>query len=256
VVTAFTRTVSPAIQNCQLTFMERQPIDFEKAFQQHCQYEEKLRSLGVRIISLPPAPQLPDAVFVEDMAVVVNELAVIAVPARETRRSEVSVPAQALEAYRSLRFLNDSATLEGGDIIKDHQRVFVGHSTRTNMQGICQLQKILEPIGYSTQPVTVSGCLHLSTGASCIGRNTILANPDWVDTGAFAGYEVIHVSADEPWAGNVLLIHDVVLMPDSFPRTRRLLESRGFPVEVVEISEFQKAEAGITCLSLRFEVKP
>jgi dimethylargininase len=233
--------------------MERQAIDFQRASEQHRNYETKLCSLGFRVVSLPPAPPLPDAVFVEDTAVVVAELAVIAAPARPSRRNEVHELAKALEPYRPLRFLSDSATLEGGDIILQDKRVFIGLSTRTNVPGACQLQSILRPLGYFTRTVVVSGCLHLSTAASYIGRNTILANPEWVDTSAFEGYEVITLPRSEPWAANVLLVKGTVLMPNAFPQTRALLERSGFAVAEVEISEFQKAEAGITCMSLRFE---
>jgi dimethylargininase len=253
VLMAFTREVSPCIQMCQLTFMKRQAINLKRAFHQHRTYVDKLRSLGVKVLSVPSTPWLPDAVFVEDTAVVLPELAIIAAPALHTRRTEVCDVAQLLKLHRDVRFLEGPATMEGGDIIHADKHLFIGESLRTNKQGISQLRDIVSSFGYATQSVRVSGCLHLSTGAAYIGRNTMLVNPAWIGVNAFNNYEAIVVSPDEPWASNVLNIDGNILMPDSFPHTRARLERRGFTVEVIDISEFQKAEAGVTCMSLRFE---
>lgn len=250
---ALTREVSPCIQLCQLTFMKRQAIDLKRACQQHKKYVDKLSSLGVQVLSVPSTPWLPDAVFVEDTAVVLPELAIIAAPALQTRRTEICDVAQLLKLHRNVRFLEGSATMEGGDIVHGDRHLFVGESSRTNKQGISQLRDIVSSFGYTAKTVRVSGCLHLSTGAAYIGRNTMLVNPAWICVNAFKDYEAIVVSPDEPWASNVLNIGGKILMPDSFPQTRARLERRGFAVEVIDISEFQKAEAGVTCMSLRFE---
>lgn len=255
-LTAVLRGVSPHIEQCQLTYMERQAIDYEKACRQHRDYQKCFESFGINVIALPAEAGFPDGVFVEDTAVVLDEVAVICVPARPSRRNEIHALAHLLERYRLLMFLRDSATLEGGDVIRDGKTCFVGISGRTNREGVQQLREILGSFNYEVKVVPVEGCLHLSTGASSLGGKTILANPKWVNVSAFTGYEIIPVPPAEPWAANLVRIGKDVLMPDTFPETRALLEDRGFIVHATNISEFMKAEAGVTCMSLIFESQP
>lgn len=248
--TALTRGVSPTIDRCQLTFLEREAIDYRKACEQHRKYQDCIRSLGVNLISLPADPDFPDAVFVEDTAVVLEEVAIMGAPARSSRRGEVSSVANVLKRYRPVHFLNPPATLEGGDIVRHGKKLYAGCSGRTNHEGILQLRKAVEPYGYEVTPVRVSGCLHLSTGLSFLGQNMVLVNDGWVDTAPFQGNRILKVL--EPWAANVLRINGAVLMPEAFPRTRRLLEEHGLSIQTVEVSELQKAEAGVTCMIVIF----
>ncbi|HEX3153666.1 MAG TPA: arginine deiminase-related protein [Candidatus Angelobacter sp.] len=251
-LTALTRKVSSTIAECQLTFMERQSIDYQKACKQHQQYETVLQNLGLELVTLCQQPQLPDAVFVEDGAVVVDEVAVIAIPARASRRGEIHTLAAALEQFKSIEFLTGSASLEGGDVIQDGMTLYVGLSTRTNLEGATQLSGILSPHGYEVKTVKVSGCLHLSTAVSCLNPGVFLLNPLWVDTGAFSGCEIVNVPAAEPWAANVLVLDHMIVIPEACLETAALLRQRGFTVTTIDISEFQKAEAGLTCMSLIF----
>jgi dimethylargininase len=251
-LTAITREVSPCIEDSELTFLARQPIDYRKAAQQHKTYERCLSKLGVKVVSLPAEPQLPDAVFVEDTAVVVDELAVVAAMGAAKRESEVGSLVAALSHYRTLRSLNHSATLEGGDVVRIGRTLYVGVSSRTNQDGIAQLRKILDPYDYQVRAVEVEACLHLSTGCSYLGRNTLLVNSQWIDTTQFDSLDTIDVSQTEPFAANVKMIGEVALVSSSFPRTGRLLEERGWSVQRIDISELEKAEAGLTCLSLIF----
>jgi len=252
-LTAVIRGVSPRIGECQLTYMERQAIDYEKACQQHSEYQRFLEAQGLNVISLPPELDFPDGVFVEDTAVVVEEVAVVCIPARQSRRGEVHSLAGVLENFRALKFLEGAATLEGGDVIIHDKTCFVGSSGRTNQQGVQQLREILRPYDYDVRSVPITGCLHLSTGASSLGERTILANPDWIDVSAFSGYEIVPVPPHEPWAANLLHFGNSIVMPAAFPDTGKLLQERGFDVHTVDISEFMKAEAGVTCMSLIFE---
>ncbi|HEX5735298.1 MAG TPA: arginine deiminase family protein [Blastocatellia bacterium] len=252
-LTAITRRVSPCIENCNLTFLARHPIDIAKACQQQRAYEDCLRRLGVRVVSLPPEPELPDAVFVEDTAVVVKELAVVAKMGGAKRQLEVPSLTIVLSSYRPLKFLNHSSTLEGGDVVHVGRTLYVGVSGRTNREGVMQLSEILKPYDYQVRPVEVRGCLHLSTGCSYAGPDTILANPDWVDTSQFEGLDVLAVPPTEPWAANTLFINGVTVVGGAYPKTRELLEGRGLKTESVDISELEKAEAGLTCLRLIFD---
>src|SRR5437763_8769227 len=251
-LTAITRGVSASINDCELSFHAREPIDVAKAIAQHRAYQDCLAELGVRVVSLPAEPELPDGVFVEDPAVVVDEVAVISIMGVPSRRPEAASLADALSRYRPITFLREPATLDGGDVLRVGRLVFAGLSQRTNREGIAQLRGVLGAFDYQVQPVEVRGCLHLKSACSYIGNDTILINRSWIDAEQLRGFELIDVPDEEPAAAGALLIKDVVIIPASFPKTRALLEQRGFRVRTIDLSELQKAEAGVTCGSLIF----
>jgi dimethylargininase len=252
-LTAITRGVSPSFGNCELTFMSRQPIALQKAQRQQRDYEKLLTELGVEVISLPPEPNHPDAVFVEDTAVVVDEVAVVPTMGALSRRREVETIAPVLAGYRPLAFINHAGTLEGGDVVIIGRTCYVGVSTRTNLEGVAQLRGFLAPYDYEVIAVEVKHCLHLTTGCTYIGRDTVLANTSWVDVSPLRGLQIIDVSATEPWAANALLVGDVVVLTESSRLTAALLRERGFDIRTVDVSELEKAEAGLTCMSLIFD---
>lgn len=251
-LTAIVREVSSSINDCELSFHARQPIDVARAMAQHKAYQQCLAELGVRIVSLPAEPGLPDAVFVEDPAVVVNEVALISNMGAPSRRPEARSLANVLWRYRPLKFLAAPATLDGGDVLLIGRSIFVGLSRRTNRDGINQLGDLLGSYDYQVQPVEVRGCLHLKSACSLVGNDTVLVNRSWIDAERLRGFELLDVPQDELAAANALLVNDVVIIPASFPKTRALLEKRGFRVRTVDVSELQKAEAGVTCTSLIF----
>lgn len=251
--TAITRAVSPEINNCELGFFPRQPIDFAKAVAQHRAYEACLRELGVEVISLPAEPGLPDCMFVEDPAVVVEQVAVMTRMGAESRRREADRLSTMLARFRPLKWIRDPATLEGGDVLRLGSTLYVGLSARTNQAGIDQLTRILDPFGYTVRPVAVHGCLHLKSGCCAIGDRRILANRQWVGTAAFENCEIVDVPSEEPGAANVLTIAETALVPAAYPRTAQLLEGFGWSVRQLDISELHKAEAGLTCCSILFD---
>lgn len=254
---AVTRPPSDAISRCELTHMEREPIDPDRARKQHAGYRTILERSGAKVTALDPLPDKPDASFVEDVLLVYEEVVVVCRMGAASRRGEAETALEAVRPYRSeFRAIEAPATIEGGDVFRMGKEIFVGESTRTNREGAEALRSIIEPLGYNVHRIPVTGCLHLSTGASHVGDELILANPEWIDTSAFKGRDVLHVHPDEPWAANAMLVGDVVVMCDCFPKTRALLEERGLAVETVDISEFMKAEAGLTCLRLLFEDDP
>jgi len=253
VLTAITRPPSPALRDCLLTYMQRDPIDFDHALVQHRAYEAALSDCGVRVVSLPPQPDMPDSVFVEDTAIVVDEIAVIASMGSDARRRERDTVAEALAPHREVRSLPESGRLEGGDVFRIGKRIFVGRSTRTDDEGIRSLEAVLQPFGYEVRAVDVPGCLHLTTGAAPVSPTQILINPEWVDQSAFTDIEKIQVDADEPWAGNAIRLPKSIILPTGFPKTLRRLEQAGLQVRTVDIAELMKAEAGLTCMSLIFE---
>jgi dimethylargininase len=252
-LTAITRAVSPSIANCELTYLSRERIDATKAMQQQKDYERCLADLGLKVISLPPEPDFPDSVFVEDTAVVVDEVAVIPTMGARSRRREVETIAPVIADYRPLKFITGNGTLEGGDVVMVERQCYVGISTRTNVEGIAQLDSFLTPYNYQVIPMQVTGCLHLTTGFSYLGRQTVLANRSWVDLSEVRGFEIIDVHPEEPWAANALLIGGVVVLTASSRRTAAMLRERGFDVRTVDVSELEKAEAGLTCMSIIFD---
>jgi len=256
VLTAITRAVSPGIVHCEVTFVARQPIDLATAEEQHRAYQGLLEKCGARVISLPAEPALPDSMFVEDPAVVLDELAIIFPLGTATRRPEAASIEQALAKFRKLARVELPGQAEGGDVLHIERRLFAGLSSRTNAEGVRQLASILAPYGYEVLSVAVTGCLHLKSAVTYIGCNTLLANRAWFDTKPFAGFEWIDVAPEEPHAANALAIGGTVIFPASFPRTRARLEARGFSVAPLDISELQKAESGLTCSSLLFDVRP
>ena len=254
-LTAIVREVSSSINDCELSFHARQSIDVAKAIAQHQAYQDCLTELGVRIVSLPAEPALPDAVFVEDPAVVVDEAAIISNMGAPSRRPELASLASALAHYRPLKFLAEPATLDGGDVLRIGRSIFVGLSRRTNRDGIEQFANLLGPHGYQVKPIEVRGCLHLKSACSYVGNNIVLVNRSWIDAEPLSEFELLDVPEEEPAAANALLLNDVIIMPASFPRTRALLEKRGFHVRTIDVSELQKAEAGVTCTSLIFKAE-
>jgi dimethylargininase len=247
---AITRAVSRSIANCELTFLERTPIDFERARQQHLQYEQALKDLGVAVLSLPEQPDLPDSVFVEDVALVLDECAVMTRPGAESRRLEVESVAAALRPYRHLSHIEAPARLDGGDVLRLGRKIYVGLSQRSDPNAIEQLQDLLAHYGYEVQAVPVTGCLHLKSAVTQVGAETLLLNPAWVDRHLFGDVKTIEVDASEPYAANALLIGDAVIYPTSFPKTTQRLSQAGIRVVAVEADELAKAEGAVTCCSL------
>jgi len=248
---AITREVSPSIANCELEFLDRQPIDVALAVEQHRQYQACLTELGIVVEVLPSGPDMPDGVFVEDPAIVLDEIAVITRPGVQSRRGEGESLARALAKYRELRYIEEPGTLEGGDVMRVGKTLYVGYSRRTNVAGIQQLAGMVHPLGYSVVPVEVRGCLHLKSACCYIGEDTVLANQAWMDPDALCSLKILDVP--EPRGANALRIGETVLLPSAFPRTSEMLDRSGFHVRMIDNSELLKAEAGVTCTSLIFE---
>lgn len=250
---ALTRCVSPRIVECQLTHIAREPIDVARAEAEHWHYEQRLTALGATVRRLPAEPALPDGVFVEDTAVVLDEIAVITRPGAESRRAETASVAAELAAYRPTIAIEAPGTLDGGDVLVAGRRVFVGRSSRSNAEGIAQLARALTPHGYSVTAVPVGGCLHLKSAVTCVAPQTLLVNPEWIPREIFAGYRLLAVDPAEPTAANALALGGAVLHSAQHPRTRARLEAEGLPVIPVTLGELAKAEGAITCCSLVVE---
>lgn len=247
---ALTRAVPPSISACELTHLGREPIDFRRAADQHRRYEEALEVLGCTVQRLPPVTELPDSVFVEDTAVVLPELAIIARPGAASRRPEVDSVASALRRLRPLAYIEPPGTLDGGDVLRVGSRLYVGASGRTNADGIRQLTELAAALGYVVKTVVVAGCLHLKTAVTEVADGTLLVNPDWIDVQPFEDLARVEVHPSEPYAANALRVGEVVLHPTAYSRTRERLEQSGMRVQAIPADELAKAEAGVTCCSI------
>jgi dimethylargininase len=250
---ALTRPVSASINRCELTHLDRTPIDLPKAIVQHEYYEQCLRDLGCHVQRLPAMPESPDAVFVEDTCVVFDEMAVITRPGAKSRQEETESVADAIKAYRELRWIETPGTLDGGDVLCLGRQVFVGRSTRTNADGIEQLRRLLASRGYAVNAVELGGALHLKSAVTVAAESTILANSAWVDPRVFGDVSVIMTDPSEPAAANALRIGDDVVYPINFLKTQERLRNCGIKMLTVDMSELAKAEGGVTCCSLILE---
>lgn len=251
---AVTREVSPALRNCELSYVPRTLIDAARAGRQHHDYQRALEESGCRLVTLPAEPAWPDSVFVEDVAIVLDEVAVMTRPGAPSRRAEVASVAAVLRSHRPVLAIEAPGTLDGGDVLRLGRTLYVGQSARSNAQGIGQLRELLAGHGYAVQGVPTRGCLHLKSAVTQLDDDTLLLQPAWVDRERFAGFRIIEVDPTEPHAANVLRIGDALLMPASFPHTRQRLLDAGFKVTTVDVSELQKAEGAVTCCSLVFRV--
>ena len=247
---ALTREVPDSLQECELTHLGRAPIDLGAARAQHAEYERALTSLGCRVVRISAAHELPDSAFVEDTAVVLDELAVITRPGAASRRDETAGVASVLEAYRPLSFLSAPATLDGGDVLRLGRTLYVGVGARTNEEGARQLDSCVRPYGYDVRRVDIAACLHLKSAVAAVAPGMVLLNPAWVDARTFERCRAIEVDAEEPFASNVLRIGDALLCAAAYPRTNARLESVGLSLRPLNVSELAKAEAGLTCSSL------
>jgi dimethylargininase len=250
---ALTRAVPPSIARCELTHLDRDPIDVGLAELQHLAYEQALRELGCTVQRLPAEPEMPDSVFVEDAAIVLDEVAVITRPGAASRRGEVPSVAAALEAYRPVLRIEAPGTLDGGDVLRVGSNVFVGLSGRSNAEAVRQLQGLLGAFGYRVTGVEVRGCLHLKSAVTQVDEGTVLLNPEWIDRSRLGDLAHVEVHPEEAMAANALRVGSSVLFPAAFPRTRERLEARGIQVRTVDASQVAKAEGALTCCSLIFE---
>ena len=250
---ALTHSVSPHIAECQLTFLPRNPIDLELAVRQHGYYCAMLTRLGVTVDRLSANESYPDSCFVEDTAVVVDEIAIICSPGVTSRRGETDLIRHELAKYRETIQISLPATIEGGDVLRIGKKILVGESSRTNSQGIEELRRILEPYGYSITAVKTEGSLHLKSACTSIDDESLLVTPGWVDIAGLREFNLVYTPEDEPGSANVLRIEKTVCIQAGFPRTAERIERMVERVEIIDMSELRKAEGALTCSSIIFE---
>lgn len=250
---ALTRKPSALLESGERTHVGRDPIDFARAIAQHDAYRAALADCGAGVHRLDDADQLPDGVFVEDTAIVLPEIAIMTRPGAPSRRGEIEGIAIALEPYRPIARLTAPGTLDGGDVVVIGKRILVGRSERTNVAGIEALRVIASPLGYTVSAVRMHGCLHLKSGCTALPDGRLIVNPAWINTLDLAELDLLNVPVDEPWGGDVAIVNDVIIAAAAYPKTIATLEREEFNVRPVDVSEFAKAEGGVTCMSLIFD---
>jgi dimethylargininase len=251
---ALTRAVSPAMADCELTHRPRTPIDVAKAAAEHAAYEEALRTLGCTVHQLPAGADMPDAVFIEDTAVVLDEIALVMRPGAASRRSEVNAVEEWLKHRRLLGRIEPPGTMDGGDVLVAGRSMFVGASSRTNAEGIEQLRRVVEYFGYTLAVVEVRGCLHLKSAVTALADDALLVNRRWVPESAFGAFALVDVHPDEPGGANIARVGDALLYSDAFPQTLERITARGYPAATVGVAEIAKAEGAVTCCSLLMRI--
>ena len=250
--TAVVRAPSPRLVDGQRTHVARDVIDFDCAQAQHIAYCVALRECGLAVRLLDVNREEPDGVFIEDTAIVLDQVAILCSMGTEARRREPAAIEPILAEYREVRRIELPAQIEGGDVLRIGRELLVGFSCRTNAAGIEALAGIVGPLGHKVSAVPVRGCLHLKTACTALPDGRVLVNSGWIDTAALRDRELVEVPSDEPWAANVLPTGNRVIMPSAHRRTGEQIERLGFEPLAVDLSEFAKAEGGVTCLSLVF----
>lgn len=243
---AFTRAVSPRLAECETTQPGR--VDVAKAVAQHAAYEQALADAGFEVRRLPALDDFPDGMFVEDTALLLGAHAVILRPGAASRAGETGSTARGLAGHFTLHRLG-AGHVDGGDVLRIGQILYVGISTRTDLAGIAALDALVAPLGYRVVPVPVAGGLHLKSAATCV-NGLLVHNPAWTVAAHFAGVEALAVAPGEAFGGNVLLAGETLLTAADSPRTAEALAARGFRVVALDISEMRKADAALTCMSL------
>lgn len=247
---AITRDISPRFDECEITHIERTPINVDVARKQHHEYVQALKNAGCDVVELPAESDFPDSVFVEDTAFILPELAVVTRPGADSRKPETESIIQALAPVTRYVQLQAPATLDGGDVLVLGKMIYVGLSTRSNQEAIDQLNSLLGDRGYQAIGVQMHDCLHLKTALTRVDDRTLLINPKWVDTHHFEDFKWIEVDPSEPFAANCLPVNGSIIFPTAFPKTCEKLKAAGHQVMAVDVSELAKAEGAVTCCSL------
>ncbi len=251
-IIALTHVPSPAMNDCVRTFAEYAPIDLARVRAQHEAYRGALAECGADVALLDVNAAHPDCVFIEDTAIVLDEIAVMTPMGTPSRSAEPAGIESALRRHRPIARIAAPGAIEGGDVVVVGKTILVGATDRTNALGREELARIVRPHGYEVHTVRVRGCLHLKTACTALPDGSLLVNPAWIDRDALRGFEIVEVARDEPHAANVVAVGDHAIFGAGSPNTAALLRARGVSLRIVDLSELAKADGCGTCLSLLF----
>jgi len=239
-----------------LTSVDLGPPDLERAIEQHRAYCRALESCGLELIRLAPDKEHPDSTFVEDTAVLTERGAVITRPGAESRLGEItSIEPVLREDFDKVQFTGEPGTVDGGDICEAGDQFFIGVSERTNEEGAKDLARVLKGFGYSSSLIDIRGIssiLHLKSGLAYLGGKRLVMIEAFREFEEFSGYDLVFVNKAEEYAANCLVVNGKVLVAAGFDETKKQLEHLGYETIAIDMSEFQKMDGGLSCLSLRF----
>ncbi|MDX2419305.1 MAG: arginine deiminase family protein [Xanthomonadales bacterium] len=229
------------------------PPDYPKALLQHADYIEALKECGLQVTVLPADENFPDSTFVEDVALMTPRCAILTNPGAPTRRLETRSMLKTInEFYADVEMIEAPGTVEAGDIMMVGDHYYIGLSVRTNQAGAEQMINILENHGLQGSMVELTEVLHLKTGLGYLENNNLLACGEFLNKPEFQRYRLLKIDTDEAYAANSVWINGTVLTPRGFPKSKALIKSAGYTIREVDVSEFQKLDGGLSCLSLRF----
>ena len=227
--------------------------DYELALRQHASYIEALKACGLEVTVLPANEAFPDSTFVEDVALLTKECAIITNPGADSRRDEIASMKEVLkDFYKNIEEVQEPGRVEAGDIMMVGDHFYIGLSERTNQSGAAQVIGYLEKYGLSGSVVTLDEVLHLKTGIAYLEKNNLLACGEFLTKSAFQKFNILEIDASESYAANCIWVNGTVLMPKGYPNARQTIENAGYAIIEVDVSEFKKLDGGLSCLSLRF----
>jgi dimethylargininase len=223
-----------------------------RALAQHDAYIAALEQCGLDVTVLAADERYPDSTFIEDTAILTRRLAIITNPGAESRNGEKHATRDAVQQfYDKVEKIETPGTLDGGDVMEISGHFFIGLTARTNARGARRFISILEQNGYTGSTVSLKNFLHLKTGVTWLGGRDLLAAGELIDNPAFRDFNIIPVSPEEAYAANCIRVNDRLIMPAGFIHTQKEMAGRGYDLVEVEMSEFQKMDGGLSCLSLR-----
>ena len=226
---------------------------YEKALVQHAEYVKALKQCGVNVLVLVADEQYPDAAFIEDVALLMQECAIITNPGAQSRQGEITGIKHVLsDNYANIEEVHSPGTVEAGDIMMVGSHFYIGLSERTNPNGAQQIIAILEKYGLSGSVIRLEHVLHLKTGVAYLEHNNLVACGEFVSKSEFQKFNILEIDADESYAANCIWVNDRVLIPKGYPKARKTIESAGYEIIELDVSEFRKLDGGLSCLSLRF----
>lgn len=249
---ALTHLPSPKMDAAIRTFAEHAPIDVEKVRAQHVVYRETLAKAGAEVVVLDVNLEHPDCVFIEDTAIVLDEIAILTPMGAPSRAKEPAGIEGALRKYRDVVRIEAPATIEGGDVIVVGKQILVGRTDRTNARGIEELARITKPHGYDVRGVPVHGCLHLKTACTALPDGALVANTAWLDVDALTTFDIVPVADGEPHAANVVVVGARGITGIGNPRTAEAIRGHCLGLDIIDLTELAKADGCGTCLSLLF----
>jgi dimethylargininase len=227
--------------------------DYATALLQHAAYVNALEDCGLTVQVLEKKEQYPDSTFIEDIALLTTECAIITRPGAASRMGETEDIRQVLENYfTNIEEIQHPGTVEAGDIMMVGSHFFIGLSERTNSNGAQQVIDCLQKYGMTGSVIELEEVLHLKTGVAYLEKNNLLACGEFLKTGAFKDFNILEIDANESYAANSIWVNDCVLIPKGYPQARETIKKAGYLIREVDVSEFQKLDGGLSCLSLRF----